>query len=140
MSVVTPLTTIRDSTLLSGVTTTVYTAPATAGGGNITEQFMLDLVLTNILPSGAEVKVDVIVNDGTNKYLARELPVGGVNLTSNSNIWNNGSTVTADPKRLPFKISALSVGDTVQILPTTDEIHAIPVLSVTGTVHVLNDL
>lgn len=140
MAVVTPLTTIRDSTLLSGATTTVYTAPATAGGGNITEQFMLDLVLTNILPSGAEVKVDVIVNDGANKYLAREFPVIGVNLTSAQDVWNNGDVITADSKRLPFKISALSAGDTVQILPTTDEIHLIPVLSVTGTVHVLNDL
>ena len=119
---------------------TVYTVPATIGGGNVTETFVIDLVLTNMLPSGDDVFADVIVADPAPRYLAKSLRIPGTNQLSNLDLWNANEHTYAEPVRVSFKLAGLSIGDVVSVEADTTEDHNIPLLSFYAGIHITNDV
>ena len=134
------LITTRNSSVLRNTSDTIYTVPATIGGGNVTETFIIDLLLTNLLPTGDDVFVDITVANPTPRFLAKNLKVEGTNEVTDLDIWNNNEKTYAEPVRVSFKVAGLTIGDVVEITATTVADHNIPIVSYYAGIHISNDL
>lgn len=134
------LITTRSSSITKTTGVTVYTVPATIGGGNVDETFIIDMVLTNLVPSGDDVFADVIISDPATRYLAKSLLVPGTNQLSELEVWNNNEKIYAEPVRVSFKIAGLNVGDVVSVEADTTVDHEIPILAFYAGIHITNDL
>lgn len=130
----------RSANVFKTLGATVYTVPATIGGGNVDETFIIDMLLTNLCPTGDDVFADVIVSDPATRYLARRLLVPGTNQLSDLDIWNNNKKIYAEPVRVSFKLAGLNVGDVVTVEADTTADYLTRILSFYAGIHITNDL
>ena len=130
----------RSSSIFKTLGATIYTVPPTIGAGNVTETFVVDLLLTNILPTGDDVFADVKVNTPTLTYLTRNLLIPGTNQLETLEEWNAGKKLYSEPVRVNFKIATLAIGDVIDIDATTVADHSIPILAFYAAIHISNDI
>ena len=135
-----PLVQIKDN-LATTDDNTVYTVPASSGGGNVTEAILLNLLLVNTHPVGEDISVDVYINDGSQDYyIERNKIVKGETFVDDIDLWNLGIRQLSSPDNITTKRTALDVGYTVNVTADSAIESVVPVLSVIGTVHLVNDL
>ncbi len=124
----------------------VYTVPASAGGGNVQEAFLVDMQIINTHPLNIDLSCYSYVDDGVNTYewLSNEI-VRNESFTTDIDVWNKGNTIISSPAKFPRKSIGLTVGDEIYVgngavSSRSFEITNFDAISVIATIHLVNDL
>ena len=110
-----PLLTVSDDSPVQYVPTTVYTAPATAGGGAVLENLLIDLLVTNITEQTAIAFDVTMTRAATTFYLEKEKILDGTTEEALTDWETTGEPQERGSYRLPFKVASLQIGDVIDV-------------------------